>query len=214
MMKRLLPLLLLALSLGAISAPIIVHGPTVFPGAGGGPTTLATDTFNRADGAIGANWTGLDVGITFNVTSNEAKPSGTADLATTRYTGVAFPNDQWAQVSIGTIVEATSDNGAGPIVRGQAGGNIYFLQGNAVETRVYKRVSGGYTKLGSDGPSIATGDVLKLQAVGTTITATKNGVSICGSPITDSDIASGNAGMWDAASTAQATLDSFSAGSP
>jgi hypothetical protein len=173
-------------------------------------TTLATDNFNRANaGNLGANWTDIDAGL--EIISNEAqKSSGTE--GSSRYTAVSFPDDQWAQVTVGSAVDSESDEGVGPVVRGQAGGDWITLQSNAVESRVYKRIGGGYTQLGSDGPSVASGDVLYLEIQGTTIIAKKNGSSICGSPIAlgGASPASGNAGVR--AYSLSGSMDDFSAG--
>ena len=173
-------------------------------------STLATDDFNRADSAnLGANWTALDT--TFAIASNQAAANGAGGVFTVRYTGATFPDDQWAQVTVNASVETQTDQGCGPCVRMQAGGNLYLLQGNTVETRIYKRVSGGYTQLGTDGPSIAAGDVLYLEIQGSQLIAKKNGSTICGSP-TDSAIASGNAGLWAGPLNTVNNVDDFSAG--
>lgn len=180
-------------------------------------TTLATDDFNRANAAnLGASWTVPTNGNPIAIASNVATATHDAedDPFLEYYNGVSFPNDQWAQVTVGATVDGTSDTGVGPAVRVQSGGDLYFLQGNSVETRVYKRVSNGYTQLGSDGPSVAAGNTLYLEVQGTTIIAKKNGSSICGSPISDSGVASGSAGAWNFphGSGGTATFDDWSGG--
>ena len=172
-------------------------------------TTLATDPFTGT-GTLGANWTDIDAG--FSRVSDQASFSTAASAGSARYTGVAFPDDQWAQVVIGTTANTASDEGGGPIVRGQAGGNVYLLQGNTVETRIYKRVGGSFTQLGTDGAAIAPGDTLYLEIQGTQLIAKKNDVTICGSP-TDAAIATGSAGIWGSESAGgDVLLDNFSGG--
>lgn len=165
---------------------------------------LATDDFNRADSAsLGSNWTDIDAGE--RITSNEATAAASNNIYSSRYTGVSAPNDQYSEVDVGSTVSASTDEGGGSGVRLQAGGNMYFLQGNTHETRNYKRVSGGYTQLGSDGGAIASTDVLYYEAQGSTLVTKKNTVAICGSPVSDSSIASGDFGTWTTRSGGGAT---------
>lgn len=155
-------------------------------------SVIATDNFNRADGGLGANWT--SVSGTWSIVSNEVRLDASGSIS--YYSGAgAAPNDQYAQVVMGSAVGNGADSGCGPAVRIN-GSDLYFMAGGDTDTRVYKRISGGYTQLGSTGPSVAPGDVLYLEVQGTTLIAKKNGSSICGSPITDNAISSGNAGMW------------------
>lgn len=168
-------------------------------------SVLATDNFNRANAAnLGANWTVIT--NAFAIASNEAQAASGAAPHENYYNAVTWPNDQYSQVVVGTVVETTVDKGVGPAVRITAGGDLYFLAGGG-DARVYKRIGGTYTQLGTTGAAVATGDVLYLEVQGTTLIAKKNGSSICGSPITDSALSAGNAGMWgysDAAVLARA----------
>jgi hypothetical protein len=178
-------------------------------------TILATDDFNRADaGTLGANWTDIAGETGWSIVSNEAKVNATGSVSmASRYTAASFPNDQWCQVAIGSTVETTTDSGTGPMVRLQSGGDRILLQGNTVQTRVYKKVGATFTQLGSDGPAVTNGDVLYVEVRGTTIIAMKNGSSICGSPIAlGSGSASGNAGLWANPAAVLCTANNWSAG--
>lgn len=157
-------------------------------------TVLATDDFNRADGAIGANWSNL--ADAFVIATNKARSgSGTTDSITiSTYTNATWPNNQYAQCVIGSPV-AVSDEGVGPIIRCSDANNLYIAQGNTVETKLYKRVGGAFTQLGSDGAAVADGDTLYVEAQGTSILVKKNGSTIIG-PVTDAALSAGNAGMW------------------
>lgn len=170
-------------------------------------TTLATDDF-AGTGALSGSWT-VDEGAAARVTG-ELSISNAFFVNNGRYTGVSAPNDQWAQFKMGSAVDSTSDEGCGPIIR-SSGTDFYLLQGNAVETRIYKRIGGTYTQLGSDGPAVAPGDVLYLEAQGTQLIAKKNSSTICGSP-TDSARSSGGFGFWGAPLVGSDTLDDFAAG--
>lgn len=178
-------------------------------------TILATDDFNRANGGLGANWT-TGTGVQPpRIVSNEALGNAAANVCDANYTGAlvgggAWPNDQYSQFTIGSVVDTTSDEGVGPACRMASGAQTqYFAQTNTVETKLYKVVAGTFTQLGVDGAACATGNVLRLECVGDQITVKKNGTTIIG-PITDSAIASGNAGMW--CTHAVGAIDSFEGG--
>lgn len=172
-------------------------------------SVLAQDDF-AGTGALSASWTALSGDSTWSRVAGIASHASCS--AEARYDGVSAPANQYCQVVVVTP-DTTSDAGSGPQVRCRTNTtttpDCYFLQGNTVETRIYKRTGGStYVQLGSDGPAITLNDVLYLEIQGTTLVAKKNGTSICGSPITDSGIASGNAGMWGC----RGTLDSFEVG--
>ena len=170
---------------------------------------LATDDF-AGTGALSGNWT-VDQGSAAR-SANELLPTDTGSgQIIGRYTGVATPNDHYVKFTMGGVVDTNTDQGAGPAVRVQDASNLYFLQGNTVQTRIYKKVAGAFTQLGSDGPAVATGDVLYLEIQGTQLIAKKNGTTICGSP-TDSALSTGRGGFWCAPITANDTLDTFELG--
>jgi len=170
---------------------------------------LATDDF-AGTGALSANWT-VDQGSSARASGEQSFTDLGTGQITGRYTGVATPNDHYVKYTMGGVVDTNTDQGAGPAVRSTDASNMYFLQGNTVETRIYKKVAGSFTQLGSDGPSVATGDVLYLEIQGTQLIAKKNGTTICGSP-TDSSLATGRGGFWCAPVTANDTLDTFELG--
>jgi hypothetical protein len=182
---------------------------------GASMTILATDDFNRADaGTLGANWTDLAGETGWSIVSSEAKvtSAGSVTMAS-RWTAVSFPNNQWAQVAVGSTLETTSDQGVGPMVRAQSGGDRILMQGNSVQTRVYKKVSGTFTQLGTDGPAVTNGDVLYLEIQGTTVVAKLNGTSVCGSPIAlGTGPSTGSAGLWAAPVSVLDTGNNWSGG--
>lgn len=173
-------------------------------------SVLATDDFNRANGGLGANWTTTAGDSALRIVSNQAADAGSPANAGARYTAITWPNDQYAQVVCKTV-DTVSDSGMGPVVRATSGGDMYLVQTNTTETRLYKRVSGGYTQLGSDGAVCAADDVLYVSAVGTTITVKKNGSTIIG-PVTDSGISAGSAGLWASTGSESATGDDWEGG--
>lgn len=168
-------------------------------------TVLASDNFNRANNAdLGTDWTPLTVNwVACKVLSNECA-NGTTNANAGEYWsgaligGGGWPNDQFSEVTIGSLPESVSDNGGGGQVRvtpsSGSGDSSYYGQGCAVQTRLYKMVTGTVTQLGSDGPTVTTGDVLRTIANGTAIRVEKNGSPVIG-PVTDAALSSGSAGV-------------------
>jgi hypothetical protein len=158
-------------------------------------SVLATDAFTRADaGNLGANWS-IPTGFTaIAVVSNQAKIDNPSDLGMEYYNAVVWPNYQYAQIKL-TALNGDADSGMGPAVRVQSSGSAYFCQGNTTDTRLYKVVGGTFTQLGPTAGACAVNDVLYIEVQGTSLTVKQNGSTIIG-PVTDSDISTGNAGLW------------------
>jgi hypothetical protein len=187
-------------------------------------TILVSDDFNRANsGTLGGNWTDSTAfgAARISVASNEASAASGSNAVST-YTGAlvgggTWPADQYAEVVIGSTVSTVSDEGLGPQVRGHGTtADCYLCQSNTHETRVYICQSNGssFAQLGSDGAAVATGDVIRVQAIGTSISASKNGTTIIG-PVTDSNISSGTPGLWASSSGSPlGTANSWAAGHP
>jgi hypothetical protein len=183
-------------------------------------TILATDPFTgTSDAALSGNWTGFSGGapafISLTLNGNEARNNG-ANVGAAYYSGITWPNDQYAEVVVGSVVSTATDEGLGPAVRMNApAGNptsFYFAQTNTTETKLYRwNNSTGFTQLGSDGAPCTTGDLLRITANGTSLTVTKNGATICG-PATDATNGSGSAGIWGTPVSGPGTLNSFEGG--
>jgi hypothetical protein len=174
-------------------------------------TILASDNFNRANGGLGANWTTTTSEVAPSIISNECDFS--ANDTGARYTAISWPNDQYAQVTIGSVVSPVVGEGVGVACRiASAAKTHYLIQGNTNETRLYKVVSGAFTQLGSDGVAVAAADVLRLICNGSSISVTKNGSIIIG-PVTDTEITAGDAGLWGSNNEAtHPTADNFEGG--
>jgi hypothetical protein len=113
----------------------------------------------------------------------------------------AFPNDQFAEIdtlwtpSSGGVdyvilwVRGTFDFGTGDV------GDGYWLATDGVsDTSIIKRIGGTDTTLGTfNSFTFSSGDRLRLEAVGTNIGLSKNGVGIFS--VSDADIAGGAAGV-------------------
>lgn len=151
--------------------------------------------------ALPAGWSGVTGLNAITLTSNEAS-NIVGGAGGARWTTNAMPNDGIVQITVGSVVSTTTDEGVGPAARvATAAQTMYFGQTNTHETRLYKCVATTFTQLGSDGVACATGDTLAIVFTGTSISLKKNGTTIVG-PVTDSSIASGQGGMYASATGA------------
>ena len=191
--------------------------------------TLATDDFNSyPDDHLGAgpantNWSNFGANG-LDTVSGAIKPEVLLSDGGDVFDGVAFPNDQWAQVTYTSVDSGVTDQaGLGLLLRGNstlsdASRNGYRIVFNSASTNnisVAKYVTGTYTLLGQITKSLVNGDVLYAQIVGSTIKVFVNGVQ-AGSDIIDAgaSIASGFPGVSTSSPVqAGALLDNFSAGS-
>ncbi len=156
----------------------------------------ATDDFNRADNpaTLGANWTAASG--TWGIFSNEAYCPSSPGVV--YYSGVAFTGDHSSQAVAGAFYGVPN---IWPAVRVQASGDAYVNDA----TTLYKRIGGVNTLLLNHGTTFTTGDILKLEANGTTLTVYKNGVSV--GSVTDATLSGGAPGMY--ASTSIVTLNDW-----
>ena len=170
---------------------------------------LFTDNFNRDDGGLGGNYSTVSGDGSLTIFGNQLGwPGGGINVDYNNT--VSWPNNQYAQLVM-TTPSTTTDEGFGPAIRVNAGGDMYFAQSNTHEIRLYKRVSGSFTQLGSDGPAVAANDVIYIQANGTSLLVKQNGTTVIG-PVTDSGVSSGSAGIWLATGDTNSRADDFEGG--
>jgi hypothetical protein len=162
---------------------------------------LYTDNFNRSNGALGSPWVVFDGGLL--VSSNHC---GTPDagLHTSRY-NQTFNADQWTEADLTGVGAGI----LGPCVRFTSGGDFYYTWVNGANISIFKRVSGTYTQVGSNGPAWTASAKYRLEAQGTTIRLYVAGTLVI--TATDSSIASGQPGLLGANSTS-VTADNFRCG--
>jgi len=174
-------------------------------------SVLATDNFNRSTG-LGANWTTMPAmsgGITI-VSNLYVAGIGGQSTSGGYWNAVSFPNDQYAQ---GTIQLQAS--GGGPMVRinTSTGANYQYIvdnPGSSATLAIYYFAPGpSYTLLGSTTSATSVGDVLRLEAQGTTLRALLNGVVKV--TATDGTLGSGQTGLYFY-SGQSLYLDDFEAG--
>ena len=140
----------------------------------------ASDNFDRADGALGSNWTNISDG---GLTISSQAVAGTSTSGTTGdiRTAESYSSNQYSQVEV-TSSQLTGDQWIGPAVRMQNGGQdgylgIYDWNNGNPELMLYMRSGGNWTELGAySSDPLAAGTQLKLMVVGSTLSFLENGV--------------------------------------
>lgn len=175
----------------------------------------ASDNFNRANGGLGTNWTDIQAGLM--ILSNAAGTSGVAATSETAYWNAdAFPNDQYAQITLNA--SPAVGNYIGPVVRA-VGTSFYRVLWNPGDSCYVQRFNSGSltATLTFFGLAAGAGDIIKLTAVGgssTVLTVYKNGVAV--GTVTDSSgsvILSGSGGISGSAGPlATAYIDAWEGG--
>ena len=153
----------------------------------------AFDSFNRANGAIGANWTVQNGGL--NVSGNAIVGTG----STNNWGFYSAPTfsvtpDQFAEISLPAAVPA--GGGAGPAVRASGSGasaDNYNCHPNNTTLYLEKILNGASTILSSVGNATAAGDVIRLEVSGNTINCYYNGVLKL--TATDNSLTTGSPGL-------------------
>jgi hypothetical protein len=163
------------------------------------------DNFNRADGALGSNWTILVGTNPYSIISNVAATNGASAENCTIYNAFTPADNQWAEV---TITQTGADAYVGPAVRG-SGTSWYVFYGDTGNRALYRIVSGTPTSLASSATGFAVNDVIRLEVEGTTLRAYVNGV--LWTSVTDSSLASGNTGMATWSTSTSGRVDNFTA---
>ena len=200
--------------IGATQAGIIIG-----TGGASGPTTLATDNFNRADNAdLGTAWDPMTGEGSWSIVSNHAEPTSLLSDSSESNNSVTWPDDQYSQAKITTSGGSSGGGeGTGVAVRMSAVARTYYRAVvNAAATNnieVGKVVAGTFTSLGFRSATWVSGDVLKMQIVGTTIKIFQNGTQL-GADITDSSIASGRAGISYSSQAVTGSLEDWEGGAP
>lgn len=153
----------------------------------------ATDNFTTANGTVlttySANWTADRNNFVIN--TNALAPSANLSDCCAKWNADAFNNDQYSQAVVAAM-DASATITMGVCVR-EGSGNFYGFRVTTGVRELYKISTGSFTSLASDTVTCSVGDVLKITAAGTTITAYVNGVSILS--VTDASIGSGSAGV-------------------
>lgn len=136
-----------------------------------------SDNFDRADGAIGANWT-VDQG-SFNIVSNVAEAATAASRNRARYVSALDTANHWVQATTGG--KSTSNHG--DVCARQASSThtnyeaVYLENSSATGYKITKRVNGDETVLDT-AASGSGAKTLKLTVNGATQTMLVNTVEV------------------------------------
>jgi hypothetical protein len=168
------------------------------------------DDFNRADGAIGANWSGQSFYTNVSIADNGV---GSGTTRASRYTATVFSDNHFAQAKFRSLTSWGMVT-----VRGSASGSFYAAGRNSNDTGnpnyfIY-RFDDASTRvqLLNTGQATQVGDVFRLTVRDSLLTLTVNGVDI--GSVTDTIVKSGGGpGLTiNSGNIATAVLDDFVGG--
>jgi hypothetical protein len=164
------------------------------------------DNFNRANAAIGGNWTVTDGG--FNVASNVVLGTGGVNLA--YWSANLFSNTQFAQVAVASLNGTTDFVGVQVLM--SPSGNGYTCVENSASLLLQKMTAFSGANLTSSTSTGAVGDILRLEVTAAgVLTCSRNaGGTITSITATDTTYTSGSPGMEQFGSVA--TMDNWSGG--
>lgn len=180
---------------------------------------MATENFTAADGTLVRNLSGWAAVVSdLSVTGNRAfADNGSGGASCARNTEV-LSADQYAEC----LFPVVGSRFVGPSVRCASGADTYYAyigSGNYQEVRFVRHV-GGTEAIPHTGTYLTgTTTVLRLEVSGTSLTFLKNGVADSslngGSSVTDTNIASGFAGLAGngTLNTSSTCVDDWSSGS-
>src|ERR1700744_551069 len=184
------------LLLASVLACCLLAGPlsVIFPQAADAATV--SDNFDRANGALGSNWTTTPGTAAPQISGNTLHAGTASSLNSAYWSASTFGNDQFAQ---GTLPGSSGGNyGPGLAVR-LSGAKGYFLwYGNSTNTVSLWRMdsASSWTQLKASGTLTVTPatDVWKIQVVESTISGYQNGTLVV--QTTDTSITAGSPGVW------------------
>jgi hypothetical protein len=157
--------------------------------------TTVSDNFNRANGALGSNWTTVTGTNAPKIVSNVLK-AGTAGAINSAYWSAnTFSGNQFAQANL--PASSGSNWGPGIAVRLSNSKGYFLWYGNTANTVSIWRMdsSSSWTQIAASGTlTIAATDVWMLQANGSVITAYQNGKQVAS--VTDTHYTTGSPGVW------------------
>jgi hypothetical protein len=166
----------------------------------------AYDNFNRANGAIGGNWTVTSGG--FNVAGNTITGTGASNLAL--WAGGTFSSSgQFSQATVVTLNGATDFVGVDVLL--SAGNNGYTCVENNAQLLLQKLTAGTGLTLASSATTGTAGDVLRLESNGAgNLTCSRVGTNPATLTATDTTFTNGSPAVEQFGSVA--TMDNWSGG--
>ncbi len=190
-------------------------------GSGGGgstsiKTTIASDTFNRADAfPLGSNWSrAINAADDFSISSNQAAVRASGTHTADYWSASSFSDDQFSLATflnvptyIGLVLVRAASSTANTYFGGE---DPYHLSTGSAYV-IGKEVSGSFTMLASSSQTMAINDVVEIDVKGTSLTLIVNGATLL--TATDTAITSGAPGIYAKVSVAgQAVMDNWSGG--
>lgn len=181
-------------------------------------SVLATDDFTGTVDPLGGAWVAVTGEQTWKKAGGVAVPNNLLTDSVSRYSGVSWPVDQWAQVTC--VVTGTDDaTGPGLALRASASAQSYYkaivCKAGANNVTVKKVIAGVFTLLAQMTVTWTDGDVLYAQVVGAApgeLIIKQNGAAV-GTPIAgDAALADGDAGIAYSETCTAASIDDWSAG--
>jgi hypothetical protein len=141
-----------------------------------GAAAPSTDNFNRANGAIGSNWTQPPAsGATLNVSSNTVVASTTSTFCVAFWNGATFADDQYSQAKV-TQISGSAGEAPGLIVRAKTGvDQCYVMFPTSAGEKIFTYSGGSYTEIATTGgANVVNGNVIKFEALGSAGSVTLN----------------------------------------
>jgi Concanavalin A-like lectin/glucanases superfamily len=182
-------------------------------------SNIVSDNFNRA--SLGSNWTSYTTGSggwSINGSDTITETSNDTVHRYLEWNANTFSNNQFSQITITSLASAGANRYLDACVRFQSTdpdkGYCYSVQRSGSSyCGLYRYDGGSVTALSSTGGAncIDPGDTIRVEAVGSSITAYKNGSVIAG-PFTDTTYTSGLPGIATYQNNGQVKGDNWSAG--
>lgn len=175
---------------------------------------IITDSFDRADGALGANWLAPGSWAAPTIASNQVTSTAAEQAAVFTGAGWTGGADHYVEV---TMKASGGGSDCGPCARCATVtfNTFYYFAipslGSSDTHQLHQVVSQSFTPIGTPfSGTINVGDVVRIEAEGTTIRGKVNGVTVTSA--TDSGIASGNPGIFMFDGGTNPAMDDFAAG--
>lgn len=185
------------------------------------PTTGLVDDFNRANGALGANWAnsidGGGSGTGWKIVSNHAENDNTNLFESSYYSASTFgPNTEVYFTKLEAVAAAKQTFVWARITSPGASVNGYLVRfgssGDSTDCGIEKLVAGVNSSIGSTFvKQVAINDIVGLEVIGTSIKAYVNAVQVGSTQTDSSHSGAGSIGMQCRDGTV--SIDNFSGGS-
>lgn len=179
--------------------------------------TLASDNFQRANEnplSDGGNWA-VYTPLTNNslqLVSDSAQPTVLSGDNCSYWSGTTFPDDQWAQMTVGSYVNSGTITIDLFLRASLDTESFYLVQLGNGEYNVGYWLNGSETLLEANIASVAEGDIVLFSVQGTTLTLNINGTDVY--TTTDSTLSSGTVAvyMYNSEDLSNVSITNFQAG--